>query len=335
MRSKLALAAGLALAALALTPAMDRALARRHADRALAAGARVPRGNHPVAIPAPALAGGFSGALSSWATVGGCGAAGSSASGPGGGIQWVGRQVTGGLLDVQALTTQTFAHGNLFTAVATRLGMSAGPRFGFALNVPVLYKVGEVTVLGATKTARLSGFGDLSVELSYKLGSIGSHRVMLIGIVPIGAHDAVRQGVVLPQHLQLGSGVPGVTGHYQHTRDHDWGLVLLGATASYAGWENALGDSRSPSATAYAHAGYIAGRFVPSAGLTLFGKPLHDRERGADRPGHLDPQVMMVPSLGLEWSTDWIALLPAATLGLSLNGVESISVGLGVSSSLF
>lgn len=335
MRSKLALGAALALATLAAVPALDHARARRRAVRAVDAAAatapmftRVPDG---VAVPASAV----ESALASWGSVGGCGAAGSSASGPGGGIQWVGRQVTGGLVDVQALTTQTFSHGNLFTAVATRLGMSAGPRFGFALNVPVLYKVGEVTVLGATKTARISGFGDLAAELSYKLGSIGAHRVMLIGMAPTGSHDAVRQGIVLPQHLQLGSGVPGVTAHYQHTRDHDWGLVLLGTTATYAGWANDLGDRRSPSATAYGYAGYIAGRFVPSAGLTLFGKPMRDRERGADRPAHLDPRVMVVPSIGLEWSTDWIAILPAATMGLSLNGVESVSVGLGISSSLF
>jgi hypothetical protein len=267
--------------------------------------------------------------------VGGCGAAGSSASAPGGGIQWVGRHVTGGLVDVQTLTTQTFAHGNLFTAVVTRVGAALGPRFGFALNVPILYKVGEVSVLGQSKTARLSGFGDLSLELSYRLGAVGAHQIMLVASAPTGSHDAVRQGIVLPQHLQLGSGVPGATVQYQNTRDHDWGLVLLGATASYAGWKNSIGDARSPSATAYAYAGYMLGRWVPSAGLTLFGKPLHDRERGADRPGRLDPLAMVVPSLGVEWANDWIAVLPAATLGLSYNGLESVSVGLGISSSVF
>jgi hypothetical protein len=329
MKRAVATGAAIALAALALAPALDRGQARRRADRTVGTGA----GDAPgveVAVRLP-----FETPLASWASIGGCGAAGSSASSAGGGIQWVGRHVTGGLVDVQTLSTQTFAHGNLFTAVATRLGTSVGPRFGFALNVPVLYKVGEVTVLGVTRSARISGFGDLGLELSYKLGAIGSHQLMVVASAPTGAHDAVRQGIVLPQHLQLGSGVPGLTAQYQHTRDQDWGLVLLGATASYAGWRNDVGDYRSPSATAYGYAGYMIGRWVPSAGLTLFAKPLHDRERGADRAGSLDPLAMVVPSLGLEWSTDWIAVLPAATLGLSYNGVESISVGIGLSSSLF
>jgi hypothetical protein len=141
--------------------------------------------------------------------------------------------------------------------------------------------------------------------------------------------------VVLPQHLQLGSGVLGLTGQYQHTRDHDWGLVVLGASASYAGWENDLGDYRAPSATAYAHAGYLLGPLVPSLGLTLFGKLQHDRERGADRPAGDDPRFLVVPSLSCEWSTSWLALMPAATVGLSADGVESVSFGLGIASSLF
>ena len=316
-----------ALAALALVPALDRWRAQSSLEVPDRAALAIPV-NLAVRLPVAAP-------LASWATVGGCGAGGSSASGPGGGIQWVGRNVRGGLVDTQVLTTQTFAHGNLFTAVATRLGTALTPRLGLALNVPVLYKVGEVTVLGSTRTARLSGFGDLSLELSYKLDAIGTHQLMLIGSAPTGSHDAVRQGIVLPQHLQLGSGVPGATAQYQQTRDRDWGLILLGATASYAGWKNSIGDARAPSATAYGYAGYILGRWVPSAGLTLFGKPLHDRERGADRPDRVDPLFMVVPSLSLEWSSDWIAVLPAATLGLSYNGVESVSVGLGISSSLF
>jgi hypothetical protein len=44
---------------------------------------------------------------------------------------------------------------------------------------------------------------------------------------------------------------------------------------------------------------------------------------------------MMVPALGLEWSSDWVAFFLGATAGLSYHGLESTTVGLGVSSSLF
>jgi hypothetical protein len=319
-----------ALAATALLPAADRTLARWRADRVLATiplqtGAALVVG--PVALPAERP-------LASWSTIGGCGAGGGSASAPGGGIRWIGRNVTGGLIDAQALTTLTYASGNQFTTVAARIAASPTFRWGVALDVPVLYKVGDVTLLGITRTAKISGFGDLSLEVSYKLGAIATHQLMLVASAPTGSSDAVRKGVVLPQHLQLGAGVPGLTAQYQHTQDHDWGLVLLGGTVSYAGWENAIGDFRSPSATAFAHLGYLLGRWVPSAGLTLFGKPWHDRERGARR-AFSDPVFMLVPSVGLEWSRDWIAVLPAATVGLSPAGFESVSLGIGVSSSLF
>ncbi len=273
--------------------------------------------------------------LASWASVGGCGAAGGSASAPGGGIKWIGRNVTGGWLDAQAITTHTFAQGNRFTNLATRLALSPTLRLDLALNVPIVYKVGDVNVLGAARTARISGFGDVSVEASYRLGPIQDHQLMLIASLPTGSADAVRQGVVLPQALQLGAGVPGVVLQYEHTRDHDWGLLVAGGTVSYNGWENAIGDYRAPSATAYAHAGYMMGRWVPSAGLTLFGKPIHDRERGADRPHDRDPLVTLVTSAGIEWSSDWIALLPAATAAFSPNGFESLSLGLGIASSMF
>ena len=238
-------------------------------------------------------------------------------------------------MDTQALTVQTHAQGSVFTTFALRLGTALGARTSIALHLPVLYKTGEVAVLGITREASIAGFGDVGLEVGRSFGRIGQHRVMLTASAPTGSADAVRQGVVLPQHLQLGSGVPGLTAQYQHTRDHDWGLTVLGGTASYAGWENDIGDYRAPSATGHAYAGYMLGALVPSVGLTVYGKLQHDRERGAERTPDRDPRLMLVPSLGCEWSTSWLAVLPAATVALSTGGVESVSVGLGISSSLF
>jgi hypothetical protein len=328
--------------ALLLAPVADRARSRGQLQRRLAAvaagadaanGAWSSVGTGPVGPFLTAAA--DSPALASWRTVGGCGAGGGSASAAGGGIKWIGRNVTGGALDAQVLSTQTFADGNQYTSIASRLAMHPRDRLTLALNVPVVIKAGEVTVLGQTRQARIAGFGDVSLEGAYRLGAIGAHQLTLTVALPTGSADAVRQGIVLPQHLQLGSGVPGATGQYELTRDQVWGLLLFGASASYGGWHNDIGDWRAPSATAYAHVGYLLDRWAPSAGLTLFAKPTHDRERGAARPADRDPLFMLVPSLGLEWSNDWIAVLPAATAGLSPAGFESLSVGLGVSSSLF
>ena len=334
----------LALAAVALYPVADRALAQRRARQQLRAletvvarKVRPPVTSQTPEIPASLLTVREEIPLASWGSIGGCGAGGGSSSGPGGGIKWVGRNVTGGLLDVQCLPSETWSHGNSFSTFLTRFGVSPTQRWGLALYAPVLYKVGDVTVplTGQTKTARIAGFGDFNFELSRKLGRTGAHLLSLIASAPLGAHDAVRQGIVLPQYLQLGSGVVGATAQYQYTRDRDWGLMLMGGTLNYGGWENSIGDWRAPSATASTHVGYIVGPLVPSAGLTLFGKPVHDRERGANRLASNDPLFMMVPTLGLEWSSDWVAFFLAGTLGLSAHGLESTTLGLGVSSSLF
>jgi hypothetical protein len=328
-----------ALVGLALWPLADRLLEAREVKRQLRAletttSAR-PAGPRAVGGERPFLPVREETPLASWGSIGGCGAGGGSASTPGGAIKWVGRNVTGGLIDVQCMSSETLSHSNWFSAVSARLGMSPFQRWGVAAYVPILYKVGDVSVLGQTKTARIAGFGDVSLEVSRKLGATLAHMLSLIGSTPTGSHDAVRQGIVLPQRLQLGSGVLGLTAQYQYTRDRDWGLMLVGGTVSYNGWQNGIGDYRAPTATASTHVGYIWGRLVPSAGMTLFGKPAHDRERGASLATSSDPLFMLIPSLGLEWSSDWVALMLAGTVGLSQNGLESTTVGLGISSSLF
>jgi hypothetical protein len=270
----------LALAAVALYPVADRVLARRRARQQWGELERLVANKAPLAAremlatPSSLLPVREDTPLASWGSIGGCGAGGGSSSGPGGGIKWVGRNVTGGLLDVQLLPSETLSHGNSFSTLLPRFGVSPTQRWGLALYAPILYKEGDVTVLGQSKTARIAGFGDVSLEASRKLGRTGAHLLSLIASLPVGAHDAIRQGIVLPQYLQLGSGVLGATAQYQYTRDRDWGLMLMGGTINYGGSENSIGDWRAPSATASTHVGYIVGPLVPSAGPDPFRQSL-------------------------------------------------------------
>jgi hypothetical protein len=327
---------GLGLAA--LYPTLDRALARREARR-LVEEARLSSPAPPSREPGVEL-GVLTGlrrepALHCWSNIGGCGAGGGSASGAGG-AKWVGRSITGGLVDIQVLATQAVSHGNYFTTFNTRLGTGVLNKWNFGVNVPILYKAGDVDVLGQTKSAGIAGFGDISVEITRKLGITNASMLTLIVSAPAGAHDAQRVGVVLPQHLQLGSGVVPITLQFEHTVDRDWGLMIFGGNAAYNGWENSVKDWRAPSFTGYGYVGYIWRSFVPSAGLTLFGKPLHDRERGDDRLDDQDPLFMAVPSLAVEWSiSDYIALLLYVNSSLSYNGFESVSGTLGLTTSVF
>ena len=327
------------LCAVSLYPAVDRARARGEARRLVSETlARVGEG---AVSAAPALADlslltDLRGrpSLHCWGNIGGCGAGGGSASGAGG-AKWVGRGVTGGLVDVQLLATQAVSHGNYFTTFNTRLGTGVLQKWNFGVNVPVLYKAGDVDVLGQTKSAGIAGFGDVSAEVTRKLGITNASMLTLIVSAPAGAHDAQRAGIVLPQHLQLGSGTLGATLQFEHTLDRDWGLMIFGGNAAFNGWVNSIEDWRSPSLTGYTYVGYIWGPLVPSAGITLFGKPVHDRERGEDRPGDEDPLFIAVPSLALEWSMDYLALLLYANASFSYNGYEGVAATLGFSTSLF
>ena len=290
--------------------------------------------------------------LASWGNVGGCGAGGGAGGGSGGCGKWVGRGVTGGLVDLQTQACPSLAKGNVFNTFNTRIGTGAlWEKWNFGLNVPMLYKIGDVSVPTSTlgvfseQTAQIVGFGDLGLEVTRKLGITNAHSITLSVTAPTGSYDAIRQGVLLPSHLQLGSGVLGVTGQYEYTTDRDWGLLIFGGNASYNGWENSIGGYRGPTLSAYAHAGYLLGPFVAIGGITLLGKIQHDRQHDPDalpdqkvsleRTDADDPLLLFTPNIGIEWSMDTLALLFTAATSLSYNGYEGLSFSLGLQTSLF
>ncbi|MBI3180629.1 MAG: hypothetical protein HYZ28_00550 [Myxococcales bacterium] len=271
-------------------------------------------------------------ALTSWGNIGGCGAGGTGPSG--GGVKWIGRGVTGGLVDVQCLAGRAgYSDGATGISLATRVGTSIGYKWLVGLNVPFLYNVAEVNVYGTPKTARLPGFGDLGLEATRKLGVTNASTATLSLTVPTGSQDAVRQGIVLPQRMQLGAGVPTAALSFEHTLDQSWGVIVLGGTASYGGWVNRLGDQRASTASGYAFAGYLLGPFVPSAGVTLTSKLLGDRERNQLVPEQ--PMWLATPQVAAEWSSDLVAVLLAGSLPLSPAGVQSWNVSLGLKLTLF
>lgn len=320
-------------ALLSLTPLADRIVARWQVQELLdqaraphyAASRGVPRPARPLAIATRSEM--------LWGDIGGCGAGGGSASSTSGGIRWIGRSVTGGLIDLQCMSSATQSHGNTFTTFNTRIATGAlFQKWVFALNLPLLYKTGDVDVFGDAQRAHIVGFGDMSFEITRKLGITNTSMLTLIVGAPLGSSDAVRQGVVLPQPLQMGSGVLNLSGVFQRTMDRDWGLIVLGANATYSGWENDIGDFRGSGAGAFGYAGYIWGPFVPSAGLALTGQFQHGRERGRTLD---DPLFIASPQLSVEWASDYVALLLASTVSVSYKGFESVNVTLGMTASLF
>jgi hypothetical protein len=316
-----------------LAPLADDAVARWQARRAIRALREAPRASQGAAIPEALLAPPPSTpALTSWGDLGGCGIGGGSAAA--GSIRWIGRGVTGGRVDLQEMGSATrFRDGSSQLLSNTRVGTSLLEKWPLAVNVPFLYKVGEVNVFGTPRTAHLAGFGDVSVEVTRRLGIDNSSSLTLSLNLPTGSFDAVREGVVLPQQLQLGPGKPSASLLFEHSRDSDWSLLLYGASLSSGGLENSLGDFRAPSASAWIYAGYLWGRFVPSVGLTLTSKLMRDRQRYSVISDQ--PMVTAAGSLGLEWSCDWLAILLATSLPLSSRGVEAMTFSLGLQTSVF
>ncbi|OGQ90849.1 MAG: hypothetical protein A2289_06565 [Deltaproteobacteria bacterium RIFOXYA12_FULL_58_15] len=272
--------------------------------------------------------------LASWRSVGGCGVGGGGASSSAGGVKWVGRSVSGGLVGFECMSSATVLDGGHAFVINTRPSADLFDKWTVGANAPFLYKVQEVDVFGEKKTAKIPGWGDVSFDVTRKLGLTNSSRLTLSVALPSGSYDAVRQGVVLPQVAQLGAGKVSGSLTFEHTFDKIWGLILVGGNVGYGGGENSIGDYRSPSGSAYAYTGYLLGPFVPSVGLSLAAKTERDRERREV----LDHQSLYTAnlSLGLEWSSDYVAFLLAGSTGLSPdNGLESWTVALGATTSLF
>ena len=278
-----------------------------------------------------------SGLVASWQTVGGCGAG--SGGGSSVGLKWIGRNVTGGLFNVQEQVTYTklgdpgYPEYNLF--FNTLITADIGQKWNVGVNLPLVYKyLVDPTHVGGSGVPAVdysnSGLGDINLLATRKLGRTNS--LLLTGIlgIPTGTYDAHYNAsgtpIYLNQSQQLGFGKVTASLIVDQTLDRMWGLIVFGGAASLrggawwgGGWgENKIHNYRAPSGTLYFYEGYFLGPFVPACGLSLTGFTGHDRDKGATQT---TPLVSMAANLSLEWSTDWIAVLIAASFPFGYDGI--------------
>jgi hypothetical protein len=268
------------------------------------------------------------GFVASWQSVGGCGAG--SGGGSSVGLKWIGRNVTGGLFNVQEQVTYTklgtpvYPEYNFFfnTLISTDLG----EKWNVGINLPFVYKyLVDPTHVGGSGVPAVdysnSGLGDINLLATRKLGRINS--LLLTGIVgiPTGVYDArfTAGGTPINQSQQIGFGKPTASLILDQTLDQVWGLIALGGAAAWRGGENKVHNYRAPSGTVYGYAGYFLGPLVPAFGLSMTGLTDHDRDQGATQT---TPLFSMAANLSLEWSTDWIALLVAASFPYGYDGIK-------------
>jgi hypothetical protein len=263
--------------------------------------------------------------LASWQTIGGCGAG--AGSGSSAGLKWIGRNVTGGLFNVEEQVSYTnlgsaqYPEHNFF--VNTLIDTDLGEKWNVGVILPFVYKYLDDPLHLAPQSPAVNysngGLGDVSLLVTRRLGRINA--LSLTGIVglPTGTWNATYSaGNYLNQNAQLGFGEPTATLILDQTLDQVWGFFVVGGVAAYRGGENKIDNYRAPTASAYGYWAYFLGPFVPSLGLALSGFTDHDRDQNSVQN---TPLVSLSANASLEWSTSWIALLLAASIPYKYDGI--------------
>jgi hypothetical protein len=263
--------------------------------------------------------------LASWQTIGGCGAG--AGSGTGAGIKWIGRNVSGGLFNVQ----EQFSYTKLGTVqyperdyvANTLINADLCENWSVGINVPLVYKYLSDPQHLAPQSPAIDysngGLGDVSLQVTRRLGSINATSLTGMLGLPTGTHAVsyTAGGTLLNQTAQLGFGKYTGTLVLDHTMDQVWGLVVVGGLASYRGGKNEFDSYRAPTASVYSYAGYFLGPLVPAFGLTLSGFKGHDVDRQSEQ---FTPLVALSANLSLEWSTPYIAILLAGSIPYKWDG---------------
>ena len=303
----------------------DRDLASR-LDR-LAEEAAAPGGDASAWHCSPAAGGaGTRGAtlLASWRTVAGCGAGASSSSG--GGVKWIGRNVSGGLFRVECQANYVDTpYGPNYIGTAL-VSADVGDRWNLGVSVPYLYKVMR-DPYGLGFDVHNRGLGDINAMVTRRFGAIEQLSATLSFGAPSGSYDATLlrdRSVLLQQDRQLGLGKPTASLMIDNTFDNDWGPTVVGGLASWRGGTNKLASYRAPTASLYGFTSYLLGPFAPAIGLQASGFSGHDLDRGAEQAS---PLFSVAGNVSLEWSTDWLAVLVGASFPYQYDGLKEDADG--------
>jgi hypothetical protein len=193
-----------------------------------------------------------------WNNIGGCGSSGGGAAAGAG--KWVGRGVSGGLVDLELLSNETLGGDYFYSALASSFtfhspshpNYTAGLSMGLKFNTYEYegYKTGEDL---STRLVRdVGGFGDLGLSFNRLFGNENEHSLGLSVSLPTGQHDIKRfhqKGALSGNayddmrwanpFVQPGSGLYNLGLSYEWTKTKDWGLLVFGGSYTSAwAWDN-------------------------------------------------------------------------------------------------
>lgn len=172
-----------------------------------------------------------------WQAVGGCGAGGSGGGG-GGVATWVGRGITGGLFDLQAMTSMNYGEDFTNKAFNARFSKKLNWKTDVGLSIPIVSKSGNVQYRSnqQDKTQITGGLGDLSADIGYTFGSNGQYSANFSTTIPTGQYDIKRgpDGAknFLPNSLQKGSGIFSPSFQLGYTKDWDRSMLITNISYS-------------------------------------------------------------------------------------------------------
>jgi hypothetical protein len=174
-----------------------------------------------------------------WACVGGCGAGGSGGAG-GATAKWIGRGVTGGLLDIQGMYSGSDTKQSVSKALELRFSIKPTYTSILALTVPFFSKTGSLqTTSDQPPITGLinNGIGDIRVDYIGNFGLSGDLSYDFTLSLPTGPYTATtgsdKYPIYLPTSLQLGAGVYNLSLDIGKTIDRDKSMILLDLVYSY------------------------------------------------------------------------------------------------------
>ena len=191
-----------------------------------------------------------------WNNIGGCGSSGGGAAAGAG--KWIGRGVSGGLVDVEVLSNGTVGGDYKYSAQAlsTTFHFPSYPAYTVGLALAWKsntfeyegYKVAEDITPRMQRVT--GGFGDLGLSFNRMFGNENEHSLGLSAGLPTGQHDIKRlhfkgQNIEpddvrwMNPFVQPGSGLYSLGLSYEYTKTKDWGLLVFGGSYSSAwAWDN-------------------------------------------------------------------------------------------------
>jgi hypothetical protein len=173
--------------------------------------------------------------LAPWRCVGACGVVSSGGATGGSIVRWIGRGVTGTLLDAELQAGSKFEMDENTPGTGAQESRLLNIKFygHFApwdmdIGLPLTWKIKGTGLLGGGGT-QVGGMGDLNFDIMRKWGRQGSLRTAIGLTFPTGKADVyITNRNILPQSLQNGRGNYVISPDIDYTIDRDNGFLLIG-----------------------------------------------------------------------------------------------------------